>query len=307
MTSSQDANIGLEAAGGAIPVASVIVGAAGASELGGAIGEYGGNDIAIASILYSTINSTNPADTFATDTVQTGGQYALNYSMSTALNGLLADTTELSAGPIGAIVFAVTLVIQITMVLINMYWNPFKTYFNADLAAIKEVSDLNIKNAFKVNETNWPLEIKPNLIGPDYSAQLSQYANQYYTDNNLISSNEAITIDNAFVKSQQLSRLKKMFKTDSNGNLVLSNPIFNIISDEEQTQQEITMLMASAIAVKKGYKSNNAQQAVIDLLNYKKPWYLDILGYIKLNWVFIIIICVCLCSSSCSSIISGFN
>ena len=75
-----------------------------------------------------------------------------------------------AAGPIGWAV----MIIQLTFAALDMLWNPFQSYYNKDLAQMKETIDVSIRKQFLENGSDYPLEIKPSVM-PSTDEEIDEY------------------------------------------------------------------------------------------------------------------------------------
>lgn len=184
-----------------------------------------------------------------------------------------------SSGPVGWAILA----IQLAFAVIDILWNPFATYFNKDLAEIKESMDASIRKQFLEYGSEYPLEIKPNIM-PTTEQELTEfrkYIKEYYDNNGLILSEDVIKEENIYQILNLLNR---------NMDYAL-NPLYSNITLLSGTNQNIAILIAASAAKKKGYGQLN-KAIDIDYENYEKSKINSIQNYIKLNWQLILSIII---------------
>ncbi len=233
------------------------------------------------------------AETVTKSVVQTGvsiaedvlEQVAVKVAVKSAASFGGKMAAYATAGPIGwALMIA-----QLTLAVLDIFWNPFKNYYNKDLVQLKDTIDSSIRKQFLENGADYPLEIKPNII-PTTDPEFEEYyklKKEYYDNNGLISSEEVVTEENMYREIGLLNREME----------IGLNPLYNNINLLSGTTQNIAILVAIA-ATKKRAKERLSK--AIDLTNYKPSNPSDkYLIWMKLNWqllvsvsvVIIIIIC----------------
>ena len=225
------------------------------------------------------------ADAILGDIVNTGGQVGVNIASNgitkVITTAILEGTPLTSAGPIGVFIWVVLFSIQLTGILIDSLINPFKTYFNQDLRDLKTSIDANIRRSFVEKGYDYPLEIKPNI---DFDTKLiRQYIKQYFDDNGLIFNSDVITEEDIVTFRNSLTRQRKLH----------INPLYNNINTLSSGSQNSALLIAAAIAKKKGYQSLQ-DTPLMDIKNYKKNPFLPVINWSLANWQLIIMILLCL-------------
>lgn len=213
-----------------------------------------------------------------------------------------------ATGGLSMVVAAAIMVLQIGMAVFDMLFDPWKNYYNKDLDELKDSLDDGLRDAFKENGANWPIEIKPAFFISDEDVALYQeLVQQYYDDRGIISKEIATAEEQRILALQQVRRTRKLYTVDEEGNVNSSQPIFQAVALNSSTQQNMALLIASAAAIKKGYTSEEYRQTysprVTELIEYERPWYHSIVQYIKSQWISLIISTVCF-SLICSSIIA---
>lgn len=202
--------------------------------------------------------------------------------------------TALSAtGPVGwAIV-----IVQLTFAILDILWNPFQTYFNKDLAELKETIDLSIRKQFLENGSDYPLEIKPSVM-PSTDEEIDEYyrlKKEYYENNGLISSEDVLKEENLYNEINLLQRNMR----------IALNPLYDNINLYSGTTQNIVLLIAAAAAKKRGYGKKFSK--AIDLKNYTPSTpYKKYVTWVKFNWQLLVSISVILILIICSSMLLFF-
>lgn len=198
---------------------------------------------------------------------QTGGEKA--YNIAGDVLGIGANVgssvAALVFGPVGIAVA----ILQILGSILDAYWNPFKNYFNRDLRDIRKAYDDAIRRDFINMGMNWPMEVKPDLVGTIFGDKQTidkykKYLQEYYNNNGLISEEQFLEEVQILTDLRKLRRFRKKFTYDKDGYLVLRSPALmslDVLSDAEQNLIEIeidleqnTLLMLLLAAYIKKYK-----------------------------------------------------
>lgn len=197
-----------------------------------------------------------------------------------------AFTTSASTGPIGWAI----LIVQLSFMVLDMLWNPFQTYYNKDLAQMKETIDTTIRKQFLENGADYPLEIKPSII-PSTEEEIAEYnkfKKEYYDNNGLISSEDVFKEEEIY---KEIGLLKRSME-------IGLNPLYSNINLYSGTTQNIALLIATAAAKKRGYGKKLSK--AIDLKKYQPSKPSDkYLTWVKFNWQLLVsvsLILVIICS-----------
>jgi hypothetical protein len=198
-----------------------------------------------------------------------------------------ATGTLLGMGPVGWAL----LIIQMSFMVLDLLWNPFQTYFNKDLSEIKESIDASIRKEFLKNGADYPLEIKPEILPStdEEHDEFSKYVKQYYDDNGLIFSEDVIKEESLY---QDLNLLTRRMD-------IALNPLYQNIGLLSGTNQNAALLIATAVAKKKGYRYLPDLKRSIDMDYDYQPDSNKIDDWVKLNWQ-LLVICVIFTSISIS-------
>lgn len=219
---------------------------------------------------------------------------AIVQTASKTVASLGAKTSASSAaGPIGWAV----MIIQLTFAVLDILWNPFQSYYNKDLAQMKETIDVSIRKQFLENGSDYPLEIKPSVM-PSTDEEIDEYyklKKEYYENNGLISSEEVFKEENLYNEINSLQRNMR----------IALNPLYDNINLYSGTTQNIALLIAAAAAKKRGYGKKFSK--AIDLKNYKPSTpYKKYVTWLKFNWQLLVSISVILILIICSSMLLFF-
>jgi len=198
-----------------------------------------------------------------------------------------------AAGPVGVAVA----IIQATFALLDILWNPFQSYYNKDLAQMKETIDLSIRKQFLETGSDYPLEIKPSVM-PSTDEEIDEYyrlKKEYYENNGLISSEDVVKEENLYSEINLLQRNMR----------IALNPLYDNINLYSGTTQNIVLLIAAAAAKKRGYGKKFSK--TIDLKNYTPSTpYKKYVTWVKFNWQLLVSISVILILIICSSMLLFF-
>jgi hypothetical protein len=159
-----------------------------------------------------------------------------------------------ATGP-GVIVALAIALAQILGGILDSFWNPFKGYFNKDIEQIRKAYNDATKKQMLLMSLNWPLEIKPDLMGtlgdPETMERFKQYVKNYYDDNGLISKEDVLKEEDLYRTMRDMKRYRKKFTSDEDGNLTLKDPVLTALSIQEELDQNMLLLLALAAYTKK--------------------------------------------------------
>lgn len=225
--------------------------------------KYGGYALEGGIDAVSYIGATEFEDIAGT-TVGIVGDAVFDAGLATALVGSAA------AGPIGWI----SIIVQLTGVLIDILFNPFQTYYNKDLAKMKKQIDASIRKTFIEDGADYPLEVKPNILplNEDDLDELRAFRKEYYTNNGIITSEDVISEEDLVAALNLLKRKRR----------INFNPLNNNINLYSRTNQNIALMIAAVVAKKKGYNLDDALN--IDYKNYKRSALLVYKNWVEINW-----------------------
>ena len=215
------------------------------------------------------------ADKIIGNVVGVAGDMVFDAGLAAALVGSAA------AGPIGWI----SIIVQLTAMAIDILFNPFQTYYNKDLAKMKSQIDASIRKEFINSGADYPLEVKPNILplNDEELDELRALRKEYYENNGIITSEDVISEEDLVTALNWLKRKRR----------ITFNPLNNNVNLYSQTSQNIALLIAAAVAKKKGYKLDDALD--IDYKNYEKNRLKVYQNWLQMNWqVVISIVCIVL-------------
>lgn len=190
------------------------------------------------------------------------------------------------SGPIGWLIEAALLVMQLGAMVIDMTWNPLQAYFNKDIKNMKDQIDANIRKQFITNyNADWPLEVKPNII-PWMEEDLKKYIKyrQEYLDNNgLISAEEVLEEEILYGYLLQLKRKRDIVQNPFNRNI-------NLLS---ATRDNVNLIVAAAI-IRRHQQLMKTKN--LDYNTYKPRQINKVTHFLQHNWQLIICMCLLICS-----------
>lgn len=215
-------------------------------------------------------SDTKNPETVTSSVVGVAGNVAIDVGLSSAAFTAAAGSAATGIG----IAIAV---IQVTLALIDTFVNPFQTYFNKDLANLKNTIDEQLNTAFLSNGYGFPLEVKPDIF-PKTNQDLNEfqdYIRKYNEDNGLITQEDVLKEENLVTELRKIQRAKR----------ISFNPYFqnqNLLSSTSQYQ---ALLIAATTAQKKGY-SKERPKLLMDYANYqpKSPTTPPTYNFIKNDW-----------------------
>jgi hypothetical protein len=225
----------------------------------------------------------------ATSVVAGAGQVGIDVATEVGSKALAKSIASAAAqgswlaatGPIGWAIEAVLFIIQITGILIDAFFNPFKTYYNKDLTELKEKIDATLRKKYLKEGYDYPLIIKPDIFptNDEEKKVFKGYIREYLDNNGLITDEDVITEEDLVSTLQQLKRHQDL----------VANPLYNDVNLYSATNQNIALLIAAAVAKKKGY--GNLDKAVdMDFQNYKISKYTKYKNWTKVNWQILLIL-----------------
>lgn len=231
------------------------------------------------------MGSMNIAETAKSTSMSEGEK---GYSITADVVGAVANiAASLATGPL-----AVLLIIgQVLGALLDSFVNPFKNYFNRDLRDMRAAYDAESKRSFVNLGINWPLEVKPDLIGTVFgdaetTKEYQKYLQEYYYDKGLITEEQFLEDFNILLDLRKLRRFNKKFITNEQGEIigmkspsrrslnVLSDLEDNLLEIEDDVNQNMLLMLALAAFMKKQKLKGKPSR---------------ILQYIQINYISIIV------------------
>lgn len=210
-----------------------------------------------------------------------------------------------AGGPVG-IITTIVMIIQMTGAAIDMLWNPFQTYYNADLAGIGKEIETNLRNALiKTKGISWPVEIKPNGFGTEQ--KFSDYINEYLEIHNIKTIGEAQEIVDQLAADAYEAETSRRYYITEDGDLVLkaSNPL-SISNNLMNTQYENDAALLALLRVLDKSQRIDLAKAVDASAEYNQT---DTFVYGKVDptpgiAIAIGMVIICCCCMICSCIIA---
>lgn len=234
----------------------------------------------------------NNPETITSSVVGLAGNVAIDI-------GLASSTFVAAAGTASTGIGIAIAMIQVTFALIDVFVNPFQTYFNKDLAQLKKTIDEQLNTVLLSNGYGFPLEVKPDIL-PQSKQDLDQfkeYIRKYNDNNGLITQEEVLLEENLIKELRKINRLKRVTLNPYSDNL-------NLLSGTSQNQ---ALLIAAAAAKKKGYQKPQRPQLLMDYAKYEpKPSQItQEYNVLKNDWQLItfVLIIFCLCIISVVSLL----
>jgi hypothetical protein len=252
---------------------STKVGATTVGKTAGAVGKSVAKAApALGGVADMVVGSMAIADVSKSD--MSGGDKA--YQITGEVIGIAANlATMLIAGP-AAIFVALA---QILGGVLDAFWNPFKGYFNRDIENVRKQINNGIKSEMLQSGLNWPLEVKPDLIGTlgdkDKLELFKRYVKNYYEDNGLIFKEDVLEEENLYKELRSMKRFRKKFTIDEDGNMILNNPLQTALNIQDDLDQNLLLLLALA-ARNKINKKKRVKPSVVK-------------QYIEANWTSVVI------------------
>lgn len=198
-----------------------------------------------------------------------GGQKA--YQITGDVVGIGANIgVTLAAGAATGPGFLVALAVMVAQMLgaiLDLYFNPFKAYFNRDLKDIRKAYDTGLKKQMLDVGLNWPLEVKPDIMGlfgdEENLKKYKGYMKEYLDQNGIISQEEALAEENILLELKNLRRFTKKFVLNEQGDItgvrspsrmaidVLTDNRRNMVDVQADFEQNMLLMLAVSAKVRK--------------------------------------------------------
>lgn len=156
------------------------------------------------------------AQVVGTKIAETAVRTTITTSIKTAgtIGGRLASSSlALMGGPIGLAI----LLISLTLGLLDIFWNPWKNYFNKDLNEILDQLNEEAVKQYRLQGKIYPLEHKP-VIEPQTEKEWEDFqkdVKQYFIDRNLVYPVAAFVNVKNRVDDYSQNRMRKMAISDT--------------------------------------------------------------------------------------------
>lgn len=242
-----------------------------AKTAGGVAGEAVGPALDIGFGIYNSVEIGNSSMT----------EEQKSYQITGEVLGIFANIATIAlSGPAAIAVLLASILGDI----LDAKWNPLKNYYNNDLEDIRKAYNNQMKSELKSYGLNWPMEVKPNILNlladEENLLEYTKYLKEYYTDNNLISPEEA------FEEVSIYKSLIKLRKANTNNRLKnTSNLILNMldykqqVEAEKQTRQQELLLLVALVARARKLKQIKKKEETVNIVKL----------YIEKNYISIII------------------
>jgi hypothetical protein len=125
----------------------------------------------------------------AKQAASTGIRTTITTAAKSAATTAAKTAMSMAGGPIGLAL----LLISLTLGFLDMFWNPWKNYFNKDLQEMIDQFNQLATQQFKLQGATYPITLKPN-IKPETEQEQIEFTKdliQYLKDRNLILPEEA--------------------------------------------------------------------------------------------------------------------
>lgn len=253
---------------GAAGIGKGVAAVGGASEIVGAGVDVGFGGAAIGQAASTSMTEGEKAYQVTGEIIGIG----LNVGLGVASSGSTAAATltgGAALGPIGLAIAAVITVVQILGTIIDQFVNPFQPMFNRNLNEMRAAYHSAIKKAYLEIGLNWPLEIKPDLMGIAFGDQANydkyvNYVKEYYNNNQLITEEQFFEEYQLLLEMRKLTRNQKAFIIDENGNVIgIENVDKATIEIESDSQTNMLLMLALQARIAKYKRENGPKPSII--------------------------------------------
>jgi hypothetical protein len=197
-----------------------------------------------------------------------------------------------ATGP-GVVIALVIVAFQILGGIIDSFANPFQAMFNKDLKQMHDAYHSSLKKAYLDMGLNWPIEIKPDLVGITFGTQdnidkYRDYISDYYKDNGLITEREFVEDWQLLLDLRKLRRNSRKYIVDENDNVIgIQDPVRNAMNITSDVESNILLMFALAARIAKNKKQATQKKTTIRL--FVETYYIAIIfWFILLILIFIL-------------------
>jgi hypothetical protein len=236
----------------------------------------------------------------------------------------------MAGGPIGLAL----LLISLTLGFMDMFWNPWKSYFNKDLQEILDQLNDSATQHFKLQDATYPITIKPNIIpqSAEELEELQKEVQQYLKDRNLISPEEGLVQLTKRLDDYEQFRVRKVQLSEAHLEILSGATTQFQLTEQAANWQQITdTVEASQIKNKiadklanyifismtqEDIQTNRTQLLLYTALLYKQGLILppsqhtiftDIKQYVQVYWFRLIFYLSCIISIIFSIVFYNLN
>lgn len=167
-----------------------------------------------------------------------GLRTTLTTAAKTAATTAAKAAMSLAGGPIGLAL----LLVSLTLGFLDMFWNPWKNYFNKDLQEMIDQLNDTASQQFKLQGNSYPIVIKPN-IRPQTEEEVNEFEKeivQYLRDRNLIFPTEAYEQVVKRLDDYEQYRVRKMQITSAHLALLQEGSTTFLQQEQDANWQQIT-------------------------------------------------------------------
>jgi hypothetical protein len=195
-----------------------------------------------------------------------------------------------ATGP-GVVVALVIVAFQILGGIIDSFANPFQAMFNKDLKQMHDAYHSSLKKAYLDMGLNWPIEIKPDLVGITFGTQdnidkYRNYISDYYKDNGLITEREFVEDWQLLLDLRKLRRNSRKYIVDENDNVIgIQDPVRNAMDITSDVESNILLMFALAARIAKNKKQATPKKTTIRL--FVETYYIAIIFWVILLLIII--------------------
>lgn len=174
-----------------------------------------------------------------------------------------------ATGP-GVIIAIAIVALQILGGILDSFaGNPFQAMYNKDLKKMNEAYNSALKKAYLDIGLNWPIEVKPDLIGitfgtPENIDKYRKYINEYYTDKGLITTSEFVEDWELLLNLRKMARNTRKYIVDENDNIIgIRDPVSSAADITSDVESNVLIMFALAARIAKMKKETRQKPSII--------------------------------------------
>lgn len=231
----------------------------------------------------------------------------------TTAGRLASSSVALMGGPIGVAI----LLISLTLGFLDMFWNPWKNYFNKDLDELVGKMNEEAEKQYRLQGYKYPIQIKPAIM-PETEEELEEFrrdVKQYFIDRNLvfpvdafvnvkkrveeysqyrtrqyaISARHMSILGGAVNKFEQQTFVDNWKELSDTANAMraknefadkMSQFIYLRMTNEDIQTERTTLLLYTALLYKKGYILPPSERTLwVDIRHYLEVYWFRFISY----------------------------
>lgn len=249
----------------------------------------------------TSMNSGEKGYAITADAIGIAANIGINVATGAALSGAGVGTTAgatLAAGAAtgpGVIIAVAIVALQILGGILDAFVaNPFQSLFNRDLKDMHDAYHSALKKAYLDIGLNWPIEIKPDIVGIAFGTNENvekyiKYMREYYKDNGLITQEEFEDEWELLLNLRKIRRISKKYIVDENDNIIgIKDPVRNAIDITSDVESNILLMFALSARIAK-YKKKEIKQKPSIIKQFVETYYIAIIfWFILLILIFIL-------------------